>query len=37
MWLDSEMWRTLQNNIVAVRHMKNYAIVAACGANNHVF
>jgi hypothetical protein len=27
---------SLQNNVVAVRHMKNYAIVAACGVNNHV-
>jgi hypothetical protein len=31
------MWRTLQNNVVAARHMKNHAIVAACGVNNHVF
>jgi hypothetical protein len=42
------MWRMLQNNIAAARHMKNLAIAAArhmknlaivvaCGANNHVF
>jgi hypothetical protein len=37
MWHDSEMWRTLQNNVVAAHHMKNHSIVAACGANNHVF
>jgi hypothetical protein len=36
MWRDQNMWRTLQNSIVVARHMKNHAIVAACGAN-HVF
>jgi hypothetical protein len=37
MWREREMWQMLQNNVVAARHMKNHAIVAACGANNHVF
>jgi hypothetical protein len=31
------MWRPLQYNVVAARYMNNHAIVAACGANNHVF
>jgi hypothetical protein len=37
MWRDYDMWRTLKNNVVAAPHMKNHAIVGACGANNHVF
>jgi hypothetical protein len=37
MWRDQNMWCTLQNSVVAVRHMKNHTIVAACGANNHDF
>jgi hypothetical protein len=37
MWRDQNMWRALQNSVVAARYMKNHAIVAACGANNHVF
>jgi hypothetical protein len=31
MWRDQNMWRTLQNSVVAARHMKNHAILAACG------
>jgi hypothetical protein len=31
------MWRTQQNNVVAALYMKNNAVAAACGANNHVF
>jgi hypothetical protein len=26
------MWRPLQNNVLAVRYIKDYAIIAACGA-----
>jgi hypothetical protein len=37
MWCDSEMWRTLQNNAVVARHMKNHVAMVACVANNHVF
>jgi hypothetical protein len=37
MWRDQKMWHKLQNIIVVARQMKNQAIVAACGANNHVF
>jgi hypothetical protein len=28
MWRGQNMWRMLQNSVVAVRHMKNHAIVA---------
>jgi hypothetical protein len=31
MWRDAEMWHMLQNYAEAARHMKNHAIVAACG------
>jgi hypothetical protein len=36
-WRDQNMWRTLQNSVVAVRHMKIHTFVAACGTYNHVF
>jgi hypothetical protein len=35
MWRDLEMWCPLQCIVVAARHMKNHAILAACGAKNH--